>query len=157
MSFWELLVIVVVGLLVIGPERLPEALRTGAMWMGRMKRAINNTKAEFEQQLGMDEIRRELHNEQVLASLRELEDSSKGIEKEINKVDAQIQAEIKRIENSIDEPVPHERDANADANEGLEAQNTQAADGDLSAESKQEAENDPFSETNANPDHFRRP
>ena len=153
MSFWELLVVIVVGLLVIGPERLPEALRTGALWFGRMKRAINNTRVEFEQQLGMDEIRRELHNEQVLASLRALEESTENFKNKIQQADADLQAEIKRIENSADEPAV-EHDANADAHLGVN--DGAETDKQSEPEPEEEHEPDPHAEVNSNPEHFRR-
>lgn len=108
MSFAEILVIAIVGLIVVGPDRLPEALRKGISMFTRIKRAINDTKTEFEQQLGVDEIRRELHNEQVMKSLKALEEAQRETENEIQKYDQQVQAEIKRIESSTDEPVPHD-------------------------------------------------
>ena len=72
MGFLELVVIAIVGLLVIGPEKLPDTIKEGVVWFTRIKRAINNTRTEVEQQLGMDEIRRELHNEQIMESLNAL-------------------------------------------------------------------------------------
>jgi sec-independent protein translocase protein TatB len=113
MSFFELLVIAVVGLLVIGPERLPETIRTGMLWLGRIKRTINDTKQEFEQQLGVDEIRRELHNEQIMASLKAVEDAQNQTADALNPIDEALKNQIKEIENSIDDPVPHDDDPNA--------------------------------------------
>lgn len=76
-SFFELLVVAVVGLVVIGPERLPETVRSISLWIGRLKRSLRETRSELEKQLGADDIRRQLHNEDVMRSLektrRELE------------------------------------------------------------------------------------
>ena len=47
-GFPELVLIAVVALLVIGPERLPEALRTLGLWLGRMRRSFTAVKAEIE-------------------------------------------------------------------------------------------------------------
>ena len=44
-GFPELILIAIVGLLVIGPERLPETLRTLGLWMGRMRRSFTQVKA----------------------------------------------------------------------------------------------------------------
>jgi sec-independent protein translocase protein TatB len=82
-GFFELLLIAVVGLVVIGPERLPGAIRAGALWWGRMKRSIRETRSELERQLGADEIRRELHNEEVMRSLEALRNTSKELEREV--------------------------------------------------------------------------
>ena len=86
MSFWELSVVIIVGLLVIGPARLPEAIKTGYTWLTRIKRAINDAKTEFEHQIGADDIRRELHNEKILKSLGELKALKSDLEKSANKI-----------------------------------------------------------------------
>ncbi len=69
-GFFEIMLIAVVGLLVLGPERLPEAVRTVGLWVGRIKRSLRDTRAELEQHLGTDEIRRQLHNEEIMRSLK---------------------------------------------------------------------------------------
>ncbi|WNO08738.1 Sec-independent protein translocase protein TatB [Teredinibacter sp. KSP-S5-2] len=81
-GFLELLVIAVVGLLVVGPERLPDTVKTCARWVGRIKRVLRNAREEFEQQIGADEIRREIHNEEVLRRLQELKDTKQEIEQQ---------------------------------------------------------------------------
>ena len=83
-GFFELLVIAVVGLVVIGPERLPGAVRSGALWWGRFKRSIQETRSELEKQLGADEIRRELHNEDVMRSLEALRLSRQDLERQVD-------------------------------------------------------------------------
>ena len=69
----ELLLIAVVGLLVIGPERLPETLRTLGLWLGRLRRSFTAVKAEIEKEVGMDEIKRQLHNEAVMEQMKKIE------------------------------------------------------------------------------------
>lgn len=66
-SFGELLLVGLVALLVLGPERLPGAARTAGLWIGRLKRSFNAIKTEVEREIGADEIRRQLHNEHILA------------------------------------------------------------------------------------------
>ena len=72
-GFFELLLIAVVGLIVIGPKRLPETIRFVGLWAGRIRRRLSAAKKEFEQEFGIDDVRRQLHNETVL---KELGDSS---------------------------------------------------------------------------------
>ena len=72
-GFPELILIAVVGLLVIGPERLPETLRTLGLWLGRMRRSFTKIKNEIEQEIGMDEVRRQLHNESVMEEMKRIE------------------------------------------------------------------------------------
>jgi sec-independent protein translocase protein TatB len=65
-GFAELLLIAVVGLLVIGPERLPGAIRTGSAWLNRLRRGFNELKHE---------VQRELHNDGVMEELRKTSES----------------------------------------------------------------------------------
>ncbi|MBO2930349.1 Sec-independent protein translocase protein TatB, partial [Metapseudomonas otitidis] len=74
-SFGELLLIGLVALLVLGPERLPGAARTAGLWIGRLKRSFNAIKQEVEREIGADEIRRQLHNEQIMAMERQIKES----------------------------------------------------------------------------------
>lgn len=70
-GFTELLVCMVVALVVIGPEQLPGAVRTAGLWIGRLKRSLRDTRNEIERQIGADDIRRQLHNEEVLQNIEE--------------------------------------------------------------------------------------
>lgn len=72
-GFAELIVIAVVALIVIGPERLPETARALGLWAGRLKRLFSEAKSELERELGVDDVRRQLHNEKIMAQLRELD------------------------------------------------------------------------------------
>ncbi|WP_394561352.1 Sec-independent protein translocase protein TatB [Aquipseudomonas alcaligenes] len=74
-GFSELLLVGLVALIVFGPERLPGAARTAGLWIGRLKRSFSAIKAEVEREMGADEIRRQLHNEQILQMERELKQS----------------------------------------------------------------------------------
>jgi sec-independent protein translocase protein TatB len=72
-GFPELILIAIVGLLVIGPDRLPEALRTLGLWLGRMRRSFTAVKAEIEKEIGMDEVKRQLHNEAIMEDMKRIE------------------------------------------------------------------------------------
>ncbi|MER0041786.1 Sec-independent protein translocase protein TatB [Pseudomonas sp. MGal98] len=72
-SFSELLLVGLIALLVLGPERLPGAARTAGLWIGRIKRSFNSIKEEVEREIGADEIRRQLHNERILELEREMQ------------------------------------------------------------------------------------
>lgn len=71
-GFTELLLVGIVALVVLGPDRLPGAVRTAGLWIGRIKRSFSAIKAEVEREIGADEIRRQLHNEQILELEREM-------------------------------------------------------------------------------------
>ena len=78
-SFYEFFLAAVVALLVLGPERLPGALRTAGLWLGRLRRSYYNVKTEIEREIGMDDVRRQLHNEQVMADVRRVEREARAI------------------------------------------------------------------------------
>ena len=77
-GFPELVLIAVVALLVIGPERLPEALRTLGLWLGRMRRSFTAVKTEIEKEIGMDDVRRQLHNEAIMEEMKRIEGEVRG-------------------------------------------------------------------------------
>lgn len=70
-GFSELLLVALVALVVLGPERLPGAARTAGLWVGRLKRSFAALKTEVEREIGADQIRLQLHNEQILERERQ--------------------------------------------------------------------------------------
>ena len=79
-GFAELIIIAVVSLLVIGPERLPEAVRTATLWLNRLKRGFNDIKREVQQ---------ELHNDAVMQELRktgeQLRQEASGLSRDVRR------------------------------------------------------------------------
>lgn len=57
-GFWELVMIGVVALLVIGPERLPRVARTVGLWVGRARRMLASVKADIDRELHAEELKR---------------------------------------------------------------------------------------------------
>ncbi|MAO40150.1 MAG: twin-arginine translocase subunit TatB [Pseudohongiella sp.] len=122
-GFMELLLIGVVALLVLGPEKLPGAIRTGALWVGRAKRSFNKAKAEIEQQLNADDIRRQLHNESILADIEKakknanklVEDTRKDFKESSEKARQALDSarEVTPVTSSAEEGVPTEPTAKA--------------------------------------------
>lgn len=56
-GFWELILIAVVALLVIGPERLPKVARMAGLWMGRARRTLASVKDEIDRELKAQELK----------------------------------------------------------------------------------------------------
>ena len=87
---FEVLLICVIALLVLGPERLPQAVRTTGLWVGRFRRSFYKVKADIERELNADEIRRQLHNESVMADIEDaksqVENVAKNTEQSMNKI-----------------------------------------------------------------------
>ncbi|MGB0732887.1 MAG: Sec-independent protein translocase protein TatB [Pontibacterium sp.] len=59
-GFAELLIIGVVALVVLGPERLPTAARAAGLWIGRIKRSVSSIQNEISEELRADELRRNI-------------------------------------------------------------------------------------------------
>lgn len=79
-GFTELVVIGVVSLLVIGPEKLPGAVRTVAAWVHRIRRGFNDIRREVEQELHNDAVLQELRKTgaDVEAGARKMEQDLRG-------------------------------------------------------------------------------
>jgi sec-independent protein translocase protein TatB len=90
MGFTEMMLIGIVALIVIGPERLPGVARTAGKYFGRLKRFMTSVKADVEQELRADELRQILADQQ--RELDTIKDSmnvvGKAFEKEVNDVSA---------------------------------------------------------------------
>jgi len=64
MGFTEMMLIGIVALIVIGPERLPGVARTAGRYFGRLKRFMTTVRADVEQELRADELRQILAQQQ---------------------------------------------------------------------------------------------
>lgn len=83
-GFPELIIVSIVALLVIGPDKLPQTIRTLVLWVGRFKRSLANIRADIENEIGADEIRQQLHNESIM---KDLGDTRQQLEKIIRTTD----------------------------------------------------------------------
>ena len=87
-GFSELLLVGLVALLVFGPERLPSLARTAGLWIGRGRRFLSTVKADIEQELKAEELKRIIREQQLNNPLHDLiEDTGKSLR------DAREQAE----------------------------------------------------------------
>jgi sec-independent protein translocase protein TatB len=84
-GFSELLMIAVVALVVLGPERLPRAARFAGLWVRRARAQWHSVRAELERDLAAEDVRRSL--EDTGAAMRDaqqaLRDTSRGIEDQV--------------------------------------------------------------------------
>lgn len=71
-GFWEIAVIGVIALLVIGPERLPAVARNVGRWVGQVRRYVSHVKQDIEREIHADEVRDLLENPDGLASIRDV-------------------------------------------------------------------------------------
>ena len=81
-GFFELLIIAVLGLIVLGPERLPVAVRTVSGWVRAIKRMAGSVKTELEQELKIEQ----LHADLKKAESKGLKDLDPDLQKSINEL-----------------------------------------------------------------------
>lgn len=83
-GFSELVLIAVIALIVIGPERLPEVARTVGKYVGRMRRFVNKVRDDIESEISQEELREALKRHADLDDVKKIiNDSRYTIENEI--------------------------------------------------------------------------
>ena len=106
-GFAELLLIGVVGLLVVGPEQLPGAVRTVLAWVNRFRRSFDQIRTE---------VRRELHNDEIMQKLKaesqqleqQVRDTTQSVEREIQALGNEASDSLQgasNISNSVPSPL----------------------------------------------------
>ena len=91
-GFTELMVIAVVALIVIGPERLPRVARTMGHLFGRLQRYVNDVKAD---------INREIELEELKKFKSTFEDAARGFESTVNTEISAVQGEATKTQNEL--------------------------------------------------------
>lgn len=95
-GFSELVVIAVVTLIVVGPERLPKVARTAGHLLGRLQRYVSDVKSDIQREMQLEELK--ALQQQVEQQARELEASMRGeaakIEADVNKTVAEVKAGV---------------------------------------------------------------
>lgn len=98
-GFLELAVIMILGLLVLGPERLPKAARTVGYWFGKARRYVEGMKSQVEAEFDTTEVKRLLHNQEV--QIRELQSK-------ITETGSQVNNEYTNIYDDLaEDELPH--------------------------------------------------
>lgn len=99
-GFSEILVIAIVALIVIGPERLPKVARTLGHLFGRMQRYVNDVKADIQREMELDELRK-------LQS--SVQDAARSVENTIHKELSETESQLNRTVADLDaspQPTP---------------------------------------------------
>ena len=127
-GFSELLVIAVVALIVIGPERLPKVARTLGHLFGRMQRYVNDVKADISREMELEELRKmQSSMEDAARSMRDsVEREVSATEGELNKLaqDAQpLPDPFAEAAPATPQSAPQQRELALDTNPSAPAQN----------------------------------
>jgi len=127
-GFSELLLVLVIGLVVLGPERLPVAVRTVAGWIRTLRAMAASVQSELSQELKLQELQDSLKKAEesglknltpeIKASMDELKEAAESMKKSINsglKPAEKAVEEAKAEGNTIHNPVLDEAEAHHDA------------------------------------------
>lgn len=93
-SFTELMVVGVIALIVIGPERLPKVARTVGHLLGRAQRYVNDVKSDIQREIEIDELRK---------FKSEMEDAAQGVQQSLNETQASLQEPVQQFRAELDE------------------------------------------------------
>src|SRR4051812_11600962 len=96
-GFSEIVVIAVVALIVIGPERLPKVARTLGHLFGRMQRYVNDVKADISREMELDELRK---------LQTTMEDAARGFEQSVTQEVNAAESELRKIAQEANPVTP---------------------------------------------------
>lgn len=91
-AFSELLVIGLVALIVIGPERLPKLARTAGTWLGKLNRYVSQVKQDINRDMQLEELRKLQAEMKETAQKYEImaNETAQGIKREAEEVEGQV-------------------------------------------------------------------
>ena len=122
LSFGELVVIAVVALLVLGPERLPKAARFAGLWVRKARAQWYTVKSEFERELAAEEFKRSLGS-----PVKDLRDEVEGLGRDLDSTVRDAESEARAERDAATALRPSAADAAPDATPGT---HPEAARGD---------------------------
>ena len=134
-GFWELTLIGVIALLVVGPERLPAMARSVGLWVGRIRRYVSHVRDDIEREIRAEELREMMQESSRIESLDEelgeTRDTLKAVEKEIEEADASLNRDDMKRE---EEPESVTDKAASDLGERIGGGSNSTAEGPDSSE-----------------------
>lgn len=119
-GFSELVLIFIVGLLVLGPERLPGVIRTGSLWLAKLRRSFNQVRSEIEREIGYDEIKREIHNQTILDNLKQAQEALRQMRDELGETGRELQRLPDQIA-AVDRPATPAQSPSAETDTAMKA------------------------------------
>lgn len=86
-GFWELTIVGLVSLVVIGPKRLPGVVRVVGFWMGKARRTVESVKHELKDELYAEDLRQTLVKQSPVEEMRSMIDKTHKAIEDISSVD----------------------------------------------------------------------
>jgi sec-independent protein translocase protein TatB len=97
-GFTELMVIGVVALIVIGPEKLPRVARTVGHLAGRLQRYVSDVKADINREIELDELRKMRDSMQQAA-----QEMQSSVQSEVSKTESELNQAVSEAKQSVEE------------------------------------------------------
>jgi len=91
-GFSELVLIAIVALLVIGPDRLPKVAKTAGLWVGKIQGFVTSVKADIDHELAADELKKILKDQADSTGIHEIIEETKSATDEVQKQDYVMRA-----------------------------------------------------------------
>ncbi len=114
-GFWELAIIAVVTLLVVGPERLPAVARTAGKWFGKVSSFISSVKSDIDRELKAEEMKKVMEKHASTASLHEVIEETQADLKQIGEATEEaVSATQKMAQGAEDSSPPPQQSLNSD-------------------------------------------
>ena len=110
-GFSELVVLGVIGVVVIGPQRLPEVVRTAVITVRKIRRAFSDVRADIERELDLDDMRKILHEADMKAHINQLNQDIMDLDKGARALGDDIKTDL---EHAYDGYTPEDGEAEAD-------------------------------------------
>jgi sec-independent protein translocase protein TatB len=85
-GFSEIVLIFIIALIVLGPERLPGLARTAGYWLGKARRMLAEVKSEIEREMQVDEIKRSIREVEHAADIKKLAERVQSINSDVQGV-----------------------------------------------------------------------
>jgi sec-independent protein translocase protein TatB len=92
-GFSEMMIIAVVGLVILGPERLPKVAKQAGQWLGKLRRYVDDVKVDINKQMDLQELK----NLQA-----QMTDAAREMETSVQSTVSQVQSDLDQVQASLD-------------------------------------------------------
>lgn len=135
-GFSEMLIIGIVALVVLGPERLPVVARSAGEWIGKAQRFVAQVKSDINRESELAELKKIQEEAQAIANdvKTEVDSAARDIEKNVNDAAKAAEVQGSSVEKAFDEAKESVRDAAAQAEDAVKGADAAAAAAEKASE-----------------------
>lgn len=82
-GFGEIIMVMVIALIVVGPERLPSLARTAGFWVGKAKRFVTEVKSDIDRELAAEQLKKTLDDQSTFQDVYDIMEDTKQVGREL--------------------------------------------------------------------------